>query len=295
MGISAVAEVASQGREVPPEAYDLGTSLTFGQLWESTISGSHGNLSGRLPGAGEGIAQQGSLLGGMEHGQLEVGACTSKRLACHGWGLWALWAREKAGSEHGPGWDKVLGDPHVLLTIPSVKVNIQGQRKAALTHIYIKNKSLNYLSSFAWGLSFYVPAPLRSISVRIKSYSPLGYVCGVVKNTDAKLTGCGTQQLIELIMTRSDLFLISNYVHLGCAGYMILVLMTAPVVGLSSRPLRTQDYKWGGKGHCLTPQMKLQGLRPTVSLMACRRRWEGGSPYLSDTAFEINLPDAMHF
>lgn len=52
----------------------------------------------------------------------------------------------------GPGRDKVLGDPSVLLTIPSVKVNIQGQRKAALTHIYIKNKSLNYLSSFAWGL-----------------------------------------------------------------------------------------------------------------------------------------------
>lgn len=129
------------------------------------------------------------------------GGMYAKWLACHGWGLWALWAQEKAGSERGPGWDKVLGDPHVLLTIPSVKVNIQGQRKAALTHIYIKNKSLNYLSSFAWGLSFYVPAPLCSISVRIKSYSPLGYVCGVVKNTDAKLTGCGTQQLIELIMT----------------------------------------------------------------------------------------------
>lgn len=59
----------------------------------------------------------------------------------------------------------------------------------------------------------------------------MGYVCGVVKNTDARLTGCGTRQLIELIMTRSDLFLISNYVHLGCAGYMIPVLMTAPVVG----------------------------------------------------------------
>lgn len=168
----------------------------------------------------------------------------------------------------GPGRDKVLGDPSVLLTIPSVKVNIQGQRKAALTHIYIKNKSLNYLSSFAWGLSFYVPAPLRSISVRIKSYSPLGYVCGVVKNTDAKLTGCGTRQLIELIMTRSDLFLISNYVHLSCAGYMILVLMMAPVAGLFISPLPSQDYKWDGKGHCLTPQIKFQGPSHTVSLMA---------------------------
>lgn len=127
-----------------------------------------------------------------------------------------------------------MGDPSVLLTILPMKVNIQGQRKAALTHIYIKNKSLNYLSSFAWGLSLYVPALLRSISVRIKSYSPLGYVCGVVKNTDAKLTGCGTRRLIELIMTRSDLFLSSNYVHLGCAGCMILVLMMAPVVGLSA-------------------------------------------------------------
>lgn len=113
-----------------------------------------------------------------------------------------------------------------------MKVNIQGQRKAALIHTYIKNKSLNYLSSFAWGPSFYVPARLRSISVRRKSYSPLGYVCGVVKNTDAKLTGCGTQQLIELVITESDLFLISNYVHLGCAGDMILVLMMAPVLGL---------------------------------------------------------------
>lgn len=155
-----------------------------------------------------------------------------------------------------------FGGTHVLLTIPFVKVNIQGQRKAALTHIYIKNKSLNYLSSFAWGLSFYVPAPLRSISVRIKSYSPLGYVYRVVKNTDAKLTGCGTQQLIELIMTRSDLFLISNYVHLGCAGYMILVLMMAPVVGLFSCPLPTQNYKWGGKGSCLTPPNKVAGAQP---------------------------------
>lgn len=127
---------------------------------------------------------------------------------------------------------KELGDPSALLTIPSMKVNIQGQRKAALTHTYIKNKSLNYLSSFAWGPSFYVPARLRSISVRRKSYSPLGYVCGVVKNTDAKLTGCGTRQLIELVITGSDLFLISNYVHLGCAGDMILVLMMAPVLGL---------------------------------------------------------------
>lgn len=156
----------------------------------------------------------------------------------------------------GSGWGTKFWRTHVLLTIPFVKVNIQGQRKAALTHIYIKNKSLNYLSSFAWGLSFYVPAPLRSISVRIKSYSPLGYVYGVVKNTDAKLTGCGTQQLIELIMMRSDLFLISNYVHLGCAGYMILLLMMAPVVGLFSRPLPTQNYKWGGKGRCLAPQIK---------------------------------------
>lgn len=60
----------------------------------------------------------------------------------------------------------------------------------------------------------------------------MGYVCGVVKNTDAKLTGCGTRQLIELIMTRSDLFLISNYVRLGWADCMILVLMMAPVASL---------------------------------------------------------------
>lgn len=142
----------------------------------------------------------------------------------------------------GRGWRRVLGenllrgedlgDPSALLTILSMKVNIQGQRKAALTHTYIKNKSLNYLSSFAWGPSFYVPARLRSISVRRKSYSPLGYVCGVVKNTDARLTGCGTRQLIELVITESDLFLISNYVHLGCAGDTILVLMMAPVLGL---------------------------------------------------------------
>lgn len=125
-----------------------------------------------------------------------------------------------------------MGGPSALLTILSMKVNIQGQRKAALTHIYIKNKSLNYLSSFAWGPSFYVPARLRSISVRRKSYSPLGYVCGVVKNTDAKLTGCGTRQLIELVITESDLFLISNYVHLDRAGDMILVLMVAPELGL---------------------------------------------------------------
>lgn len=63
-------------------------------------------------------------------------------------------AGEQAGSEPrsriqgGTVW----GDPSILVTSPSVKVNIQGQRKAALTHIYIKNKSLNYLSSFAWGL-----------------------------------------------------------------------------------------------------------------------------------------------
>lgn len=63
-------------------------------------------------------------------------------------------AGEEAGSEPrfriqgGTVW----GDPSILVTSPSVKVNIQGQRKAALTHIYIKNKSLNYLSSFAWGL-----------------------------------------------------------------------------------------------------------------------------------------------
>lgn len=143
-----------------------------------------------------------------------------------------------------------------------MKVNIQGQRKAALTHIYIKNKSLNYLSSFAWGLSFYVPARLRSISVRIKSYSPLGYVCGVVKNTDAKLTGCGTRQLIELIMTRSDLFLISNYVHLGCAGYMILVLMMAPVVGLFTSRFLTQDQGWGWQGALLDSPHQVSGSRP---------------------------------
>lgn len=180
---------------------------------------------------------------------------------------WACWAGDYRLPGPG-GWDKVFGNPSVLLTILCMKVKIQGQRKAALTHIYIKNKSLNYLSSFAWGLSFYVPAPLRSISVRIKSYSPLGYVCGVVKNTDAKLTGCGTQQLIELIMTRSDLFLISNYVHLGCAGYMILVLMMASVVGLLISPFLTQDYKWGGRRHCMTPQIKFQGPSRRVSLMA---------------------------
>ena len=123
------------------------------------------------------------------------------------------------------------------------------------------------------GVSFYVPAPLRSISVRIKSYSPLGYVCGVVKNTDAKLTGCGTRQLIELIMTRSDLFLISNYVHLGSAGCTTLVLMMAPVVGLLTSPLLTQDHTWDGKGHCLIPAPspgKFQALGHTVSLMAWR-------------------------
>lgn len=155
---------------------------------------------------------------------------------------------------------QVFEDPSAL-TIP-VKVNIQGQRKAALTHIYIKNKSLNYLSSFAWGLSFYVPARLRSISVRIKSYSPLGYVCGVVKNTDAKLTGCGTRQLIELIMTRSDLFLISNYVHLGCAGYMILVLMMARAVGLFISPFLTQDQGWGWQGALLDSPHHISGSRP---------------------------------
>lgn len=116
----------------------------------------------------------------------------------------------------------------MLLTVPSVKVNTQGHPRATPAHTYIKNKSLNYLSSFAWGLSFYVPAPLRRISVRIKSYSPLGYVCGVVKNTDAKLTGCGARQLMEPIMTPSDLSLISNYVHLGSAGNMILAPNGAP-------------------------------------------------------------------
>lgn len=121
-----------------------------------------------------------------------------------------------------------------------------------MTHIYIKNKSLNYLSSFAWGPSFYVPARLCSISVRRKSYSPLGYVCGVVKNTDAKLTGCGTRQLIELVIMRSDLFLISNYVRLGCAGDMILVLMMAPVPGLFISPIPHRTRNGDGKGHCLT-------------------------------------------
>lgn len=87
----------------------------------------------------------------------------------------------------------------------------------------------------------------------------MGYVCGVVKNTDARLTGCGTRRLIELIMTRSDLFLISNYVHLGCAGYMILVLMRAPVVGLFIAPLPTQDYETAGEGHCLSPRVKFRG------------------------------------
>lgn len=101
--------------------------------------------------------------------------------------------RVREGLEEGVQRGKDLGESSALPTISSMKVNIQGQRKAALTHTYIKNKSLNYLSSFAWGPSFYVPAWLRSISVRRKSYSPLGYVCGVVKNTDAKLTGCGTR------------------------------------------------------------------------------------------------------
>lgn len=168
------------------------------------------------------------------------------------WWAWRGWGESRVRASE-PRVGQTFGDLSVLLTILSVKVNIQGQRKAALTHIYIKNKSLNYLSSFAWGLSFYVPAPPRSISVRIKSYSPLGYVCGVVKNTDARLTGCGTRQLIELIMTRSDLFLISNYVHLGCAGYMLLVLMMAPVVGLFISPLPTQDCKRGSEGYCLAP------------------------------------------
>ena len=92
-------------------------------------------------------------------------------------------------------------------------------------------------------------------------------MCGVVKNTDARLTGCGARPLIELIMTRSDLFLISNYVHFGCAGYMILVLMTAPVVGLPPTP--TGDYKRGGKGHCLTPQVKFRGTGGEAGKLEC--------------------------
>lgn len=92
----------------------------------------------------------------------------------------------------------------------------------------------------------------------------MGYVCRVVKNTDARLTGCGTRQLIELIMTRSDLFLISNYVHLGYAGYMILVLMMAPVVGLFICLLPTQDYKRGSEGHCLAPQVQFRGPSPSL-------------------------------
>lgn len=254
----------SQGREVPSEAYDLGTSLIFGQLWESAIRRSHGTCLGDCGEQGKGSLGKAVCLEERRTSSWRWGdVCPNGWPATAGaYGLCGLGRKQDQSVTRGPGMGQSFWGPHVLLTIPSVKVNIQGQRKAALTHIYIKNKSLNYLSSFARGLSFYVPAPLRSISVRIKSYSPLGYVCGVVKNTDAKLTGCGTQQLIELIMTRSDLFLISNYVHLGCAGYMILVLMTAPVVGLSSRPLPTQDYKWGGKGHCLTLPDKVAGSPP---------------------------------
>ena len=67
-------------------------------------------------------------------------------------GLVGLGRRQDLSPDPGSRVGQFGGDPSVLITSPSVKVNIQGQRKAALTHIYIKNKSLNYLSSFAWGL-----------------------------------------------------------------------------------------------------------------------------------------------
>lgn len=44
-------------------------------------------------------------------------------------------------------------------------------------------------------------------------------------------------------MARSDLFLISNYVHLACEEYMILILMMVNVAGLfiSSLPSAVVD------------------------------------------------------
>lgn len=72
---------------------------------------------------------------------------------------------------------------------PAMKVNIQGQRQEDLTHI-CKKINLSIISAHLLRVSFYIPAPLRRISVRIKSYSPMAYVRGVVKNTDAELIDC---------------------------------------------------------------------------------------------------------
>ena len=89
-------------------------------------------------------------------GQVDTEICLDERRGPAGGGgpacPWWAWGSWGGGRTRAPSVGQSSGDPSVLLTIPSVKVNIQGQRKAALTHIYIKNKSLNYLSSFAWGL-----------------------------------------------------------------------------------------------------------------------------------------------
>lgn len=53
-----------------------------------------------------------------------------------------------------------------------------------------KKINLSIISAHLLRVSFYVPAPLPRISVRIKSYSPTAYVRGVVKNTDAELIDC---------------------------------------------------------------------------------------------------------
>lgn len=81
------------------------------------------------------------------------------------------------------------GDVVPTLGSPAMKVNIQGQRQEDLTHI-CKKINLSIISAHLLRVSFYVPAPLRRISVRIKSYSPTAYVRGVVKNTDAELIDC---------------------------------------------------------------------------------------------------------
>lgn len=87
-----------------------------------------------------------------------------------------------AGKAQGGGVVPTLGSP-------AMKVNIQGQRQEDLTHI-CKKINLSIISAHLLRVSFYVPAPLRRISVRIKSYSPTAYVRGVVKNTDAELIDC---------------------------------------------------------------------------------------------------------
>lgn len=65
------------------------------------------------------------------------------------------WGRGVAAERALPR-GKVLGEPHTLVPNPSMKVNIQGQSKAALTHTHIYKINLSIISAHLLGVSHFM-------------------------------------------------------------------------------------------------------------------------------------------